>query len=563
MVLEEQELLQIDEAFLRKLFESNPQALLGLSIKLIGDLKEALERLNQNPSNSSKPSGSQAPWDKGETLDTPEVKDEPTTTNAQDSEESLKDNESSKQETVDKAGDNLSHSDAENHEPLPRNPGKQPGAPGFGRIQKLPVTHVEEHHCTTCSVCNTDLSSLEKAYTGFYTLDVEFGNETTPGVNLRNTHHIYYIADCPGCGLENRREPKRAAEDTNDWKNAGLTEWRLIGPSLAAMIVYLSNNMRISKRLIKDYFHEIFGVDLCIGSIQKSLTESARALAQVEEQLINELMEPLNPLTDSETEGETKGVPDKSKVVFVDETSHPEAGDLRWLWIFMSATTALYLIGKRSRLIFDELLDKSQYEGWLMSDGYGVYRNYLYRLRCWAHLLRKAKGLSESYTASVSTYGKQMLALMQLLMDAIYLAREGPDEGRISITGQHKETLEQLCLLCTAMSNASHKKTRELGREFLNDWDAIFRVLDYPAWPLTNNVAEQGLRHWVILRRITQGTRCQQGSRALAIFASVITTCRLRGSSSLRYIRDAIALRRQGKDVPKLPPIPENINVIN
>lgn len=545
MVLEEQELLQIDVAFLRKLFECNPEALLGLSIKLIGDLKEALERLNQNPSNSSKPSGSQAPWDKGETIDTSALEDNPTITDNQD--------------IADKADDNSTNSGSKNNETLKRNPGKQPGAPGFGRTQELPVTYVEEHHCTRCSVCYADLSGIEKAYTGFYTIDVEFGDVTSPGVKLTNTHHIYYTADCPTCGLENRCEPKRASEDTNDWKNVGLTEWRLIGPSLAAMIVYLSNNMRISKRLIKDYFHEIFGLDLCVGSIQKSLTESARALAPVEAQLVNALVETLNPLTDSVVTVDTGNVPDKSKVMFVDETSHPEAGDLRWLWVFMTATTALYMIGNRSRLIFDKLLEKSEYDGWLMSDGYGVYRNYLYRLRCWAHLLRKAKGLSESYTASVYTYGKQMLALLEQLMNAIYQAREGPDEGHLSIKEHHKETLEQLRLLCTAMSDASHKKTRELGREFLNDWDAIFRVLDYPAWPLTNNVAERGLRHWVILRRITQGTRCQQGSLALALFASVITTCRLRGSSPLLYIRDAIALRRQGKDVPELPPIPKNI----
>ena len=66
MVLGEQDLLQIDEAFLRRLLDSDPEALLGLSIKLTDDLKEARERLNQNPSNSSKPSSSQAPWDKGQ-----------------------------------------------------------------------------------------------------------------------------------------------------------------------------------------------------------------------------------------------------------------------------------------------------------------------------------------------------------------------------------------------------------------------------------------------------------------------------------------------------------------
>jgi transposase len=35
------------------------------STKLLSDLKEARERLDQNPSNSSRPPSSQAPWNAG------------------------------------------------------------------------------------------------------------------------------------------------------------------------------------------------------------------------------------------------------------------------------------------------------------------------------------------------------------------------------------------------------------------------------------------------------------------------------------------------------------------
>ncbi len=71
MVLKEHELLQIDEQFIRRLLEKNPDALAELSIHLTNDLKEALERLNQNSSNRSKPSGCLASWDKeaGDDLD--------------------------------------------------------------------------------------------------------------------------------------------------------------------------------------------------------------------------------------------------------------------------------------------------------------------------------------------------------------------------------------------------------------------------------------------------------------------------------------------------------------
>ncbi len=103
------------------------------------------------------------------------------------------------------------------------------------------------------------------------------------------------------------------------------------------------------------------------------------------------------------------------------------------------------------------------------------------------------------------------------------------------------------------MSCCPYDKAQALGKELLNDWGAIFRVLDEPQLPLTNNVAERALRHWVILRRISQGTRSEQGSRALALLASVIETSRLRLSSPLCYLRDVLAHRRRGFEAPPLP----------
>ncbi|MBK8538326.1 MAG: transposase [Candidatus Competibacteraceae bacterium] len=49
--------------------------------------------------------------------------------------------------------------------------------------------------------------------------------------------------------------------------------------------------------------------------------------------------------------------------------------------------------------------------------------------------------------------------------------------------------------------------------ELLNDWAAIFTVLSHPELPLTNNDAERALRHWVILRKLTWGTRTPVGPR--------------------------------------------------
>ena len=54
------DLSQLDEAFLATLPQEQLRA---LSARLLADLKAAHERLDQNPSNSSRPPSSQAPWE--------------------------------------------------------------------------------------------------------------------------------------------------------------------------------------------------------------------------------------------------------------------------------------------------------------------------------------------------------------------------------------------------------------------------------------------------------------------------------------------------------------------
>ena len=64
----------------------------------------------------------------------------------------------------------------------------------------------------------------------------------------------------------------------------------------------------------------------------------------------------------------------------------------------------------------------------------------------------------------------------------------------------------------------------------------------------------RALRHWVILRRISQGTRTEQGSRVFAfLLASVIDTCRKRHLLPWPYLAQVIAERRKGNPAPPLP----------
>lgn len=78
----------------------------------------------------------------------------------------------------------------------------------------------------------------------------------------------------------------------------------------------------------------------------------------------------------------------------------------------------------------------------------------------------------------------------------------------------------------------------------------------HPSLPLTHNAAERILHHWVMARRISFGTRSEQGTRALALFASVIDTCRACKASAWDYLTAAITAGRQRMTMPALPALP-------
>ena len=272
---------------------------------------------------------------------------------------------------------------------------------------------------------------------------------------------------------------------------------------------------------------------LVLNSINQCLHETGRAVEPLEEALVEEVR--------------------AAVLAHADETTWKEAGQLLWLWVIATVSVSLYLVGYRTAELITAALGEG-FEGWLMSDGYRVYRQFRKRLRCWAHLQRKAKGLKDSLAKEARVFGDACDALLDELMAAVYAARESPPpEG--ALAGNYRSRLKEFRTLCERHRDSPHGKTRALACEFLNDWEAVWIVLAHPQLPLTNNEAERALRHWVILRRISNGTRTEQGSRALAPLASVIETCRKRNHLPWPYLAQVIAERRKGYPAPPLPTV--------
>jgi len=514
MILSRYDLKQIDQDYLGRL---SPGKLLKLSLKLLQDLKEAHDRLNQTPQNSSRPPGSYAPWE-GSVVneDSPNV-DETQDGEGEDEERAEKGTKG-KEEGIAKTTSGKKQSK--------KKQGKQKGAKGYGRKVELEVTGIETHRAERCTGCGGELGEDAefKARTGLYVVDIEVGEN---GIQVTHIKHLYGETHC-NCGHVSKTEPGRC-EAEEDWK-VELTEWHLVGPTLLSLIVCLSLRMRMSRSRIQEFLQDWLQISLSVGTINQAITEGGRAVEPIEEQLLTEIKQ--------------------SELLYMDETGWKENGRLVWLWVLISNNVTLFLIGGRSWDVIADILEG--YAGWLMSDGYRVYRKYAKRLRCWAHLIRKARGLSESLNQETQTFGEKVLECLTVMIKRVYQARAGP---KANLKEEFADQLAELKVWCEQHRDSTHQKTRQLARELLNDWEAIWTVLDHPELPLTNNIAEQALRHWVISRKISYGTRTNQGSRAFTLLASVIDTCRQRKILPWPYLAQVIAARRKGHSAPPLPAV--------
>lgn len=176
----------------------------------------------------------------------------------------------------------------------------------------------------------------------------------------------------------------------------------------------------------------------------------------------------------------------------------------------------------------------------IVSDDAGQF-DVLRHALCWIHaerLLAKLVGFNDSQREALERVRTE---LWQLYRDLKAYRDEPTPPAKQALA----ERFDALCATSTCFTslNLALKRMRRNKAELL-------LVLERPDLPLHNNLSETDIREYVKRRKISGGTRSEDGRRCRDTFASLKKTCRKLGISFWNYLNDR--LRGEGA-IPALP----------
>jgi hypothetical protein len=180
----------------------------------------------------------------------------------------------------------------------------------------------------------------------------------------------------------------------------------------------------------------------------------------------------------------------------------------------------------------------------IVSDDAGQF-NVLAHALCWIHaerVLAKLIGFSDEQRAAL----EQVRTVVWELYRDLKAYKVAPTKGaRIGLTRR----FDELCATVTCFSSLNHALSR-MGRNKRE----LLLVLERPDLPLHNNLSEGDIREQVKRRKISGGTRNDDGRRGRDTFASLKKTCRKLGVSFWTFLGDRV---RDAGTLPTLPSLIE------
>lgn len=317
----------------------------------------------------------------------------------------------------------------------------------------------------------------------------------------------------------------------------------IFGPRMLAMIGWLKSRAHCSYTTIETWMSDILQVSvsrgylakLCNGTISASLADAYDELKQV--------------------------IPEQPQLGS-DETSLKNNGRKNWIWCLTAPLfTVFHIAASRSRSVLEELIG-TDYNGFLHCDYFSANCSFAWNFDikaqyCWAHLIRDIRFLLKHPDRKTKAWAEKLLDRSRRMFRAWHQREEMTEAGFHRSMMIHRDRFLEIIRKPPDSGEAGNLNNRfrivDLvdGSHYDMSQD-YFRFLFSAGVEPTNNHSEQQVRHCVIDRRITQGTRSEAGQRYHERMWTAIATCGKQGRGFFDFLHGSIAARLNDQPQPSL-----------
>jgi transposase len=420
-----------------------------------------------------------------------------------------------KDSTNSSAPPSATHPHAKPITPKPKSKRRRGGQPGHDKHERALIP-VEECHSAVpcipsdCRRCGRTLHGTDPEPLRHQVWELP---EIQPVVTEYQRHRLICVCGCSTCGDLPAGVPSGQA-----------------GPRLVAFAGLLMAYFRQSKRRAAQF----------LGAI---LNQPASAAWMV--LLQNRCADAVQPTYD-DLAARLPG----QVVLHIDESPTKEGPAKAWVWTFVADTFTFFACRtSRAADVLDDLLGPS-YAGVIHCDRAKMYWRFGRLQWCWAHLRRDVQALIDDPCHTRKRLGHDLMRQTKELFELWRRVRDGTITRRTFAQRMRPIREDVEWLLLRGYFNA---RTRGFCKELWEHRERLWAFVEVEDVEPTNNAAERALRHAVIWRKLSFGTRSAAGSRFVERLLSVIETCRRAGRSAFAWLTDAVCAHFGRATAPPLP----------
>lgn len=275
-----------------------------------------------------------------------------------------------------------------------------------------------------------------------------------------------------------------------------------------------------------------FGKIKTLLCVQYGLKLTKGALINMEKKIANEFGEYYEQLR-----REIKEASD----VNIDETSWRIEGKNNWLWVFVTKAITWYDIqGTRgSSAVKDTLGD--EYDGVITSDFYPSYnRIKAKKQKCLYHLKKELEKVEARKGKTPLQFKRFAKKLRRLINDSVRAHKRSELKERQRRKERFMKRLTEIY-----SKKYTNKDCLRICKTLKKHEDSLFTFLEIEGIEWHNNKAERALRPFVVNRKISFGSRSDEGAKDRAILMSVSETVNKNNGNFFQFGTELISSKYQ------------------